>query len=73
MGKYLKTNLGIPSYIDLPHPMTAREIGSHLINKLNLNGCRIEGNPNTKCQKLMIPQHTLGVPRIISSLLTNKE
>lgn len=58
--KYLKTNLGIPLYIDLPHPMTAREIGSLLINKLNLNGCRIEGDPNTRCQKLMIPQHNLG-------------
>ena len=58
--KYLHPNLGIPLFIDLPKPMTAEEIGLHLIHKLNLNGCRIEGSPKTTCQKLMIPQHNLG-------------
>lgn len=69
---FLKTNLGIPLYIDLPKAMSANEIGFHLIDKLKLNGCRIEGNPETKCKKLMIPQHNLGDAKECITIIDKK-
>lgn len=58
--KYLETNLGTPFYFELPEAMTAREVGEHLVSTLHLNGCRIQGDPETKVKKLMIPMHNLG-------------
>ena len=57
---YLQTDLGIPMFFKFPKPITARELGQHLISKLHLNGCRIEGDPETPVVKAAIPYHNFG-------------
>ena len=58
--KYMKNFNSLPINFDFPEGTTARSIGHHLIAKLHLNGCRIEGAPDTPVKKAIIPFHNVG-------------
>lgn len=58
--KYMKNFEGVPFCFEFPEGTTARKIGEHLVSTLHLNGCRIEGNPDTLVRKAIIPMHNLG-------------
>lgn len=49
-----------PIYFELPFQTTARNVAHLLISKLQLNGARIIGNPNTPVRKVEIPNHAFG-------------
>ena len=70
--KFMKNFNGIPFYFDFPVGTTARSISHHLVTKLNLNGCRIEGSPDTPVRKAIIPFHNLGNANETINLI-NKE
>lgn len=64
---------GIPLYFDFPAGTTARNIAQHLIAKLHLNGCRIEGDLDTPVRKAIIPLHNLGDANEIINLINQEK
>ncbi len=42
--------------------MTGRELARYLVEKLELNGTRITGDPDARVRRIHMPMHILGVP-----------
>lgn len=58
--KYIINDEPIPMNYEFDEPILAKDLAKELIDKLNLNGTRIIGNPNTLIKKATIPMHILG-------------
>ncbi len=58
--KYLKNFNGMPIQFEFPLGTTVKTIAQHLIATLHLNGCRIEGSPDTPVKKAILPFHNFG-------------
>lgn len=56
---YQTGDLLLPMNYLLPE-MSAEDVAKHLVEKLNLNGLRLIGDPQTKISKLHIPLHVMG-------------
>lgn len=70
--KYMSHFNGMPIHFDFPKTTTARKIGEHLIDTLHLNGCRIEGNPDTPVKKAIIPFHNFGDAKDLINLIDHE-